>query len=282
VTDRLDLDRYCARIDYAGPRAPTLAVLRELVARHCAAIAFENIDVLARRPIRLDVASLQDKLLVRRRGGYCHEQNLLLLAALQALGFQAVGLAAHVRFRLPPAVAMPRTHALLLVTLPEGPHVADVGFGRLTPTAPLALNTEDAQPTPLETFRIRPIDDEHVLEAHLDGAWTEVYRFALLRQRLIDYQAATWYTSTAPGGLFVRNLVVTRPHPTGRLTLFNHRLTTTRRGTPSEVRVLRTRADFRTVLTEAFDLALVDDDLAAVMAALAAHDSDAAPAAPFA
>jgi N-hydroxyarylamine O-acetyltransferase len=53
-------------------------------------IAFENFDVLLGRPIRLDLASLQDKLVRRRRGGYCFEQVTLFAAVLERLGFAPV------------------------------------------------------------------------------------------------------------------------------------------------------------------------------------------------
>ena len=87
-----DIDDYCARISYAGPREPTLAVLRAIVAGHTAAIPFENLDVLAKRPIRLGLPALRDKLVHHQRGGYCYGHNLLLLDVLLALGFHAGGL----------------------------------------------------------------------------------------------------------------------------------------------------------------------------------------------
>ena len=102
-----DIDGYCARISYAGPREPTLAVLRAIVAGHTAAIPFENLDVLARRPIRLDLPALREKLVHHQRGGYCFEHNLLLLDVLLALGFHAGGLAARVH-RGPTARRNPR------------------------------------------------------------------------------------------------------------------------------------------------------------------------------
>jgi len=81
-----DLNAYCARIGYAGPLTPTLETLHAVVARHAATIPFENLDVLLGRPIRLDAESLQKKLVRERRGGYCFEQNGLLLLALGAFG----------------------------------------------------------------------------------------------------------------------------------------------------------------------------------------------------
>ena len=85
------------RIGHVGPRAPTLATLRGTIAAHAATIPYENIDVLLGRPPRLDVESLQRKMIASRRGGYCFEQNMLLRAGLLALGFTVTSLVACVR-----------------------------------------------------------------------------------------------------------------------------------------------------------------------------------------
>ena len=151
----IDLDGYFARIGCAGERVPSLGLLRELVARHTASITFENIDPVVRRVLLLDLATLQQKLVVPRRGGYCYEQNTLFQAVLRALGFQVTGLLARVRRGAPAHVATPRSHMLLLVDLPEGRYLADVGFGGVTPTAPLTLHADAEQSTPNEVFRLR-------------------------------------------------------------------------------------------------------------------------------
>ncbi len=98
---RIDLDAYFQRIGYDGERTPTLATLRAIHARHATMIPFENLSPLLRQPVRLDLSSLQDKLIHQGRGGYCFEHNLLLRAALLALGFQVRGLAARVRWNVP-------------------------------------------------------------------------------------------------------------------------------------------------------------------------------------
>ena len=71
MTETFDLDSYFARIGYDGPRTPTLETLRAIQLLHPQAIAFENLNPLLRIPVRLDIASLQEKLIRSRRGGYC-------------------------------------------------------------------------------------------------------------------------------------------------------------------------------------------------------------------
>ena len=140
----VDLDAYFARIAYDGPREPTLAVLRALHQKHPDAIPFENLDVLLGKPISLDPAAVDAKLIGAGRGGYCYEQNSLFKRVLTALGFEVTGLIARVQWMVPAdAPARPRSHMVLGVKLPgdEGNEtwLADVGFGGCVLTGPLRL-----------------------------------------------------------------------------------------------------------------------------------------------
>ncbi len=166
----LDVDSYLQRIRYAGVRSPTLETLRALHALHPLAIPFENLDTLARVPVKLDLRSLEQKLVHSRRGGYCFEQNLLFKHALGALGFDATSLAARVVWERPAGEVRARTHMVLLVALEERRYVCDVGFGGLTPTAPLELAPGAEQQTPHETFRILRELNEFAVEAQVRGA----------------------------------------------------------------------------------------------------------------
>ena len=100
-TASLDLDAYLSRIGHAGPVAADLPTLQSIALRHPSAIPFENLNALLRRPVPLDIASLQQKMLQDGRGGWCFEHNVLLGTALRAIGFDVTGLAARVRWQLP-------------------------------------------------------------------------------------------------------------------------------------------------------------------------------------
>lgn len=90
----VDLNAYCARVGYDGPRTPTLETLRALNARHPASIPFEAIDVLLDRGIDLSPQAVDAKLIPGRRGGYCFEHNSLFRCVLETMGFHVQGLAA--------------------------------------------------------------------------------------------------------------------------------------------------------------------------------------------
>jgi N-hydroxyarylamine O-acetyltransferase len=96
------LNSYLARIGFGGTVGPDFATLAAIHAAHIHAIPFENFDPLLRRPVKLDLASVQAKLVDGRRGGYCFEQNVLLKAALEAIGFNVTGLAVNRRSNLTP------------------------------------------------------------------------------------------------------------------------------------------------------------------------------------
>src|SRR4029079_725996 len=134
----LDLDRYFSRIRYGGPTRVDQRTLAALVLAHMSTIAFENLDVLLGRGIRLDLDGLQAKLVTAGRGGYCFEHGTLFAAVLEALGFRPVRHLARVVVALPRDLA-PRNHMMLSVDVPEGRFVVDPGFGALAPRVPVPL-----------------------------------------------------------------------------------------------------------------------------------------------
>ena len=172
----LDLDSYFGRIGWRGAVAPTREVLAGLCLRHTASVSFENLDILLGRPIVLDLESLFDKIVARRRGGYCFEQNGLFRAVLEQLGFRVTPLQARVRLGVAADVHTPRTHMLLRVDFDDGPFIADVGFG-FTPTGPLRLEAGTEQTLHLDTYRFTRGDAVWTLEIRQGGAFVPAYVF---------------------------------------------------------------------------------------------------------
>jgi N-hydroxyarylamine O-acetyltransferase len=254
----LDLDAYLARIGYAGPREATLQVLRDLHRLHAAAIAFENLSPLMDEPVSLALADLEAKLVRGGRGGYCYEHNTLLWAALSALGFQVVGLAGRVRWGAPDdAPLRPRSHMALAVRLPEGPFVADVGFGGITMSGPLALVPGDPQQTPHERFRIAEAPaGAFDLQAEVGSDWRTLYRFDLTPHLPVDYEPYNWTSATHPASPFPKSLMAARALPGRRLTLSGARYTVREAGKPAAERTLGSVEELGRVLAEDFGLTL--------------------------
>ncbi len=252
----LDLDAYFRRIDYAGARTATLATLRALQARHPLAIPFENLDSVAGLPVRLDLDSLQRKLVAAGRGGYCFEQNLLFSHVLRALGFDVMVLAARVVWERPADEVRARTHMLLLVELAEGRYLCDVGFGGLTPTAPLALDSAAEQATPHEPFRVRAIGPEFLVEARVAGSWKPLYRFDLQPQQHVDIELMNFFVMSHDESPMLGRLIAARVAPDRRLALLNGAFTVHRLDGGHERRALATVAALRDVLGGQFGIAL--------------------------
>jgi N-hydroxyarylamine O-acetyltransferase len=220
----IELTPYLDRVGYRGTREPSLEVLTTLHAAHVAAIPFENLDILLGRPISLELDALQAKMVGNGRGGYCFEQNTLFRAALEVLGFRVTSLAARVRAGAEPGVVRARTHMLLLVHLPEGEFLADVGFGGDGPVHPLALTPEAEVWTGAMGHRLRREKDLWVLEGNVGGAWSDLYAFTLEPQYPADYEMANHFTSTFPRSPFVLTLTAQRVGPERRTILRNRDL----------------------------------------------------------
>ena len=127
----MDIEAYLDRIGYGGPRTPSLDTLRGLHRAHLLSVPFENLDVHARRPIILDRERLYDKIVRRRRGGFCYELNGLFAMLLGEMGFRVSLLSAGVA-RETGGFGPEFDHLALDVNL-EGEWLADVGFGESIP-----------------------------------------------------------------------------------------------------------------------------------------------------
>src|SRR3954469_18346505 len=134
-----DQGAWLQRIGYAGSLKPTLRTLHQLIFAHSHAIAYESLDIMMGRTPRLDLDSLQRKMISGRRGGYCLEQNMLFREGLRSLGYSITSLQGRVVRGMAIDAPRPAIHMLLQVDLPEGPYLPDVGFGNLAPTSALLL-----------------------------------------------------------------------------------------------------------------------------------------------
>ena len=250
------LNNYLARIGFRGSIEPNLPTLSAMQAAHVDAIPFEGLDPLLRRPVKLDIASLQEKLVGRRRGGYCFEQNLLFKAALEAIGFRVTGLGARVRWMAPPDSPLgPKEHITLRVDLPGGPYLVDVGFGACVIDRPLQLRTDVDQETAMGTYRLSESGGRFSLGAKQPAGWRTMYVFDLAPQIQADYELGNWYTSTSPLVPFTSMLVMERVSSDKRYKLVNRRLSIEARdGQVMSERSVGNAEELRQVLEEAFSV----------------------------
>jgi N-hydroxyarylamine O-acetyltransferase len=285
MPDTVDLDAYFQRIGYTGSRQPALDSLRGIYLRHALTIPFENLDPLLRRPVQLDLHSLENKLVHGGRGGYCFEQNLLLGHVLRKLGFHVTDLTARVLWGVSGNLARPRTHMLMQIELNEDgtlvPYIADVGFGGMKLTGPIRLAADIEQATPHEPFRLIGQDHRFVLQALVRDAWTSLYEFDLQPQLLPDYEMANWYVSNHPDSHFVSNLLAALPTADRRYALLNNQLSIHHLGGASEQHLLHDVRELRAVLETTFGITLPGaPDLDTVLGRLVANGPGPAPGQP--
>jgi N-hydroxyarylamine O-acetyltransferase len=246
----VDLAAYTTRLGYTGNVSPTLATFKALHLAHNLHIPFENLDILLGLPIKIDLPSIQLKLVRNRRGGYCFEHNRLFAAVLETIGLPTTFLAARVRYRS--HRLLPRTHVLLLVEIDGTSWIGDVGFGTAGLLEPIPLQADRSFEQYGWTYRLVEEPGLWILQTLQANEWQSLYAFSLEPQFLPDLEVANHYISTHPQSRFVQTLVAQRSTLTRRLMLRNfdliiddrHDITTTALSGPDELlRILREQFD---------------------------------------
>ena len=254
-----DLASYLRRIDYTGPRTPTVAVLHAIHRRHALSIPFENLDPIRGQHVDYSPAAVVRKLVHDRRGGYCFEQGHLLLHMLRTLGFNVVPLIGRVR-PLGVTAIMGLTHMLLRVECEGRTFFADAGYGSLSLLEPLELKLGERQANAgLEARRLVTEGPLLVQQAEIKGSWSDVYAFSPLEAPAADFEIGNWYTSTHPESRFIRNLIAVRLEPDRRHTLLNREYTLRFAGDRAETRTIASPTELRALLTGAFGLNIPAD-----------------------
>jgi N-hydroxyarylamine O-acetyltransferase len=250
----IDLDGYFARIGYGGTTRPTLETLNGIVELHVQTIPFENLDILLGRSIDIAPEAIQEKLVSARRGGYCFEQNGLLLLVLEALGYEVRPLSARVRYQRPRDFTPPRTHVFVRVEMGGTSWLADVGIGGFSLTSAIRLETADEQATPHEPRRIVREAGRLFHQVNFGGEWHDLCEFTLEEMPFIDRELGNWFTSAHPQSHFKSRLMVARAVTNGgRKTLLNRELTVRHKGAV-QTRLIDTREELLAVLKSEFDL----------------------------
>ena len=249
----MDLDAYFQRIGYTGSRSPTLDTLFALHRKHLLSVPFENLDIHLGRRIVLDEALLEDKIVTRKRGGFCYEQNGLFAAVLRELGYDITLLEARVQTSNWES-GTPFDHLTLVVRLEER-WLVDVGFGDSF-LEPLRFDFPDSQTQSNGVFRITQHDDGGVYAQQNDtGDWNDEYLFRLKPRQLEDFVAGCNYHQTSPESHFTKRRVCSLATPQGRITLSDRRLIITENGNRREYTV-ETEEKFQRYLEMHFGIVL--------------------------
>jgi N-hydroxyarylamine O-acetyltransferase len=234
-TSALDLDAYLARIDYRGPLTPNVETLKALQQAHLAAVPFENLEIVTGGEIRIDLKSLQDKLVRRRRGGYCHEHNTLFATVLDRLGFEVMGRNARMLMGEDASIVTPLGHTMLVVKAAGYDWMVDVGVGNVGPREPIRLEADrEVSHGPWE-YRLERSPLGYWLLRHKRlGEWFNIYQFSDEPCYRADSGEYNYLASHHPASPFVRRIVAQHNGAEVRLALTDLELKVFRPGREPE------------------------------------------------
>lgn len=216
----INLHDYFARIGYNGTSEASRETLFAIHRTHALSIPFENLALFETsldrdQPIKLDAQSLSNKLIHKRRGGYCYETNGLLALVLEQLGFNVTRLVGRVEQMI--------DHQLLLISLDDSLYLADVGLGGNGLIEPLPFIVDVSVKQFAETFKLIFSEGAYVLQVLIKDEWSNLYSFRLNPYLPIDYEPLNHYIAKFHPFL-TKNRVCTLPTPEGRIILNNNEL----------------------------------------------------------
>lgn len=246
----LDAQRYLSRINYTGKLSVDLDCLSALHRCHVMSVPFEATAIHFGQPIKLELDHIFDKVVLRRRGGFCYELNYLFSCLLRQIGFSTTIVSGEVYNE--GSYGPPFDHLAIIVDL-DGLWLLDVGFGSLF----------------FEPIRIRPgvvqpdRDNDYMLKKTGPGAFcllaaskgtkdfSPKYRFELQPRLIENFAAQCQYKQEAPTSHFVQNLICTLPTEKGRKTVKNNVLKVRHEGKITE-QIIMNEADLLAILSEHF------------------------------
>lgn len=250
----LNIPAYLDRINYRGPVDADAETLRQLHVAHLRSVPFENLSIHAHEPVSLDDESLFEKIVTRRRGGFCYELNGLFAALLRALGFQVAMLSAEVG-NDDGTFSAPFDHMALMVTLDER-WLVDVGFGDSF-IEPLRLDERGAQIQGDRAYRLEPDDDYLVMQQKTSAVdpWKSGYRFNLTTYQYADYLERCLFHQTSPASHFTQNRICSMLTTNGRISVSDTRFIVTENGVRNDYPV-RDDEEYRALLLEHFGIVM--------------------------
>jgi N-hydroxyarylamine O-acetyltransferase len=262
VTSFLDPHAYLERIHFSGELdlgalQPTASLLGALHQAHLLAVPFENLSIHYGQPITLKDETLYEKIVRRRRGGFCYELNGLFAWLLRRLGFTVTLLSARVA--QPDGGFSPEfDHLTLQAQDMEGVDwVADVGFGDSF-RFPLRLQSDleqDGGDGYTYLLGTDAADASWLVRRRGEEDWEAQYRFSLRPHLMADFVERCQFQQTSPESHFTQRRICSLALPDGRVTLSDLRLITTVHGARDE-RELGSEDEYRYVLAERFGMSL--------------------------
>ncbi len=233
----MDIQTYLGRIRYDKPVQPNYETLRRLQRAHMLSVPFENLDIVPlRRPIQLKEGLLWDKIIVRKRGGFCYELNGMFAWLLKQIGFDVIYLNGRV-YREDGSLGIDFDHLALLVCAPGESQrwLADVGFGDSF-LEPLKFEPNDDHVESRRAYKLEQTDSGYTMwQRGFDGTWNHQYFFDLTPRKYPgDYLASCSYHQNPKTSFFGQKSLITIATADGRVTMEENKIIVTKDGQKTE------------------------------------------------
>lgn len=244
--------QYLERIIFNEKLTPSVLLLSQLQKTHLFNIPFENLDIRRNIPIRLDIESIYNKIVLQQRGGFCYELNGLFYELLKNLGFEVRRISARVYHD--GKYAPEYDHLAIMAIIDGKEYFTDVGFGEFT-FSPLQLDTTEPQHDERGTFRVDRYGEIYYrVTKQGNDVWQPVYIFENRHRKFKEFDAMCQYHQTSPESHFTKSSLITRPTNNGRITLTDDTLKITESGQPTEEKPVNCREEFATYLFTYFEI----------------------------
>ena len=235
---RIEVEPYLERIGL-NLQKPSLKYLKELQRSHLLSIPFENLDIHYGSKIILDYQKVYNKIVVRKRGGFCYELNGLFYHLLSNLGFDCYVIAAEVFNEEKQQFGKPFDHMAIIVALENQSWLVDVGFGD-GPVSPIKVNVGEVQMDYVRYWKIDNDPDENmILKVSNDTQYFKSkYLFTAQEKQLIQFFEMCEYQQTAIESPFTQKKLITILTKEGRVTLTDRKLKISTYGDIEEFAIL--------------------------------------------
>jgi N-hydroxyarylamine O-acetyltransferase len=248
----MQIGRCLERIGYHGTTKPTIETLRDLQSTFLLHVPFENLDIHLGREITLSSERIYEKIVSKRRGGFCYECNILFADLLTALGFHIAFLSA--RMVRDAKVNPEYDHMALRVTL-ENDYLVDVGNGQSC-RQPLRIDGTNSASSEGYTYRVGPYGNDYALYYQQSNAeWTPRFLFTHMPRERAEFADMCRYYQTSPDSLFTKHRLVTIATTHGRVTLRDMGLSITS-GSEKQERELGSEDEYSEILQQYFAIDL--------------------------
>ena len=214
----MNIDEYLKRLNSSNCKEASIQNLFRLQTNHLLNIPFENLDIHLNNDYEsLDLQVLYEKIINKKRGGFCCELNVLFHWLLEQLGYRVCFLTCRPYQFGRRQFAPWFTHMVLLVSMNDSHYLVDVGYSHNF-RAPLKFTLNQVQQDVTGHFKI--IADNSattnttsstfvILKCAAEDVdqWTPLFEFSNKPKRLNEFRAMIQFVKSKDNPRFQKRFV---------------------------------------------------------------------------